>query len=100
LAITPQRRYSADEKANILTTITRAQQLCPDRSLAAILTDLGLSPATYYRWQARAREQQLADRVVVPAHIALVCDGDVCHVKRGVILKAHNSLDVQISLEH
>src|SRR5512136_1008012 len=42
LAITPSRRYSADEKANILATIARAQQLCPDRSLATILTDLGL----------------------------------------------------------
>jgi transposase InsO family protein len=54
-----------------LATITRAQQLCPERSLAAILTDLGLPPATYYRWQTRAQQQQLADRVVVPAHSAL-----------------------------
>ena len=71
MAITPSRRYSADEKANILATIARAQQLCPERSLAAILTDLGLPPATYYRWQARAQQQQLADRVVVPSHTAL-----------------------------
>ena len=51
--------------------IARAQQLCPDRSLTAILTDLGLPLATYYRWQERAQHQQLADRVVVPAHTAL-----------------------------
>jgi transposase InsO family protein len=54
-----------------LATIARAQQLCPDRSLAALLTDLGLSPATYYRWQARAQQQELADRVVMPSHTAL-----------------------------
>lgn len=71
MAITPRRRYSADEKAHLLATITRAQQLCPERSLVAILTDLGLPPATYYRWQTRAQQQQLADRVVIPAHSAL-----------------------------
>jgi transposase-like protein len=69
--MTPNRRYSADEKANLLDIIARAHQLCPERSLAAILTDLGLPPATYYRWQARAQQHQLADRVVVPAHTAL-----------------------------
>jgi transposase-like protein len=63
LAITPGRRYPADEKATLLATITRAQQLCPERSLTAILADLGLPLATYYRWQERAQRQQLADQV-------------------------------------
>ena len=54
-----------------MATIVRAQQLCPGRSLAAILTDLGLPPATYYRWQARAPQHQLADRVVMPSQTAL-----------------------------
>ena len=67
----PRRRYSADETANILATIARAQQLCPERSLTAILADLGLPPATYYRWQERAQQHQLADRVVLPSHTAL-----------------------------
>lgn len=71
MAITPDRRYSADEKVTILATIARAQQLCPDRSLTAILADLGLPLATYYRWQERAERQQLTDRVVVPSHTAL-----------------------------
>jgi putative transposase len=71
LAITPSRRYTADEKATLLATITHAQQLCPERSLAAILADLGLPSATYYRWQDRAQGQQLIDRVVVPARTAV-----------------------------
>ncbi len=72
MAITARRRYSADEKATILATITQAQQLCPERSLTAILADLGLPLATYYRWQDRAERQQLADRVVVPLHTAVL----------------------------
>ena len=54
-----------------MATIARAQQLCPERSLRAILGDLGLPRATYYRWQERAHRAQLADHVVVPAHTAL-----------------------------
>lgn len=71
MAITPERRYSTDEKATILTTIAWAQQLCPDRRLTAILADLGLPRATYYRWQPRGMSQQLADRVVVPSRTAV-----------------------------
>jgi transposase InsO family protein len=71
LAITPGRRYTADEKATIMATIARAQQLCPARRLTAILADLGLSSATFYRWQARAQRQQLADRVVTPSRPAV-----------------------------
>jgi len=54
-----------------LATLARAQQLCPARSLTAILADLGLPIATYYRWQQRARSQHLADHVVVPSHTAV-----------------------------
>ncbi len=50
-----------------MATIARAQQLCPERSLSAILSDLGLPRATYYHWQQRAQTQQLADRSVVPS---------------------------------
>lgn len=55
----------------ILAVIERAQQHCPDRSLPAILADLGLARATYYRWQRRTQTDQLADRVIVPRRTAL-----------------------------
>src|SRR6266498_2290086 len=42
LGITAERRYTAAEKATILTIVQHAQALCPERELAAILTDLGL----------------------------------------------------------
>lgn len=55
-----------------MATIARAQQLCPERSLSAILTDLGLPLATFYRWQQRALDDQLADCVMVPSHPAVL----------------------------
>jgi transposase InsO family protein len=54
-----------------LATITRAQQLCPQRNLTAILGDLGLPLATYYRWQQRDQSQQLADRIMRPSRTAV-----------------------------
>ena len=42
-----ERRYRADEKVYILDSLPRAPQLCPERSLSDILTDLGLPAATY-----------------------------------------------------
>ena len=50
----------------ILDTIHRAQQLCPNRSLNAILADLGLASATYFRWCERAATERLADRRGAP----------------------------------
>jgi transposase InsO family protein len=41
------------------------------QSVRATLRQLGLPPATYYRWQARAVAAQLADRVVVPLRQAV-----------------------------
>lgn len=69
--ITPQRRYSADEKENLLAIVARARELCPDKSLEAILSDLGLLPATYYRWREREQQERLADHIVVPHHEAI-----------------------------
>ena len=43
----------------------QAQTHCPERSLDAILADLGLPAATYFRWVKRAAAGQLPDRVVV-----------------------------------
>ena len=54
-----------------MRVVARANQLCPERSTDEILNDLGLPRATYYDWQARAAEGQLANRVVVPRRPAL-----------------------------
>jgi len=50
----------------ILETVQQAQAHCPERALKAILGDLGLPAATYFRWVERAATGDLADRVVVP----------------------------------
>ena len=55
----------------ILNTVQQAQQWCPERSLDAILADLGLPRATYFRWLDRAGAGQLTDRVVVPRRPAV-----------------------------
>ena len=49
----------------------RAQELTPGRELAAILADLGLPRATYYRWTGRQLTDDLADRVVTPQREAI-----------------------------
>lgn len=71
MAITPERRYSVEEKGIILDTTQRAQALCPERSLTDILGDLGVPVATYYRWCERAAQDRLADRVIVPRRQAV-----------------------------
>lgn len=57
-----------------------------------ILVQLGLPPATYYRWQGRAQEGCLADRVVVPhrqafpptpQEVAAVCGFGLAHTQMG-----------------
>jgi transposase InsO family protein len=69
--ITLQRRYSADEKESILDIVARARELCPDKNLEAILSDVGLPPATYHRWREREQQARLADHIVVPHHAAI-----------------------------
>lgn len=49
----------------------RAQELCPQRELAAILSDLGLPRTTYYRWKGRQLTDDLADHVVTPKREAI-----------------------------
>ena len=51
--------------------MARTRQLCPARSLAAVLHDLGLPKATYQRWCTRAQANQLSDDVVVPHRTAI-----------------------------
>jgi putative transposase len=65
-----------------LSTVALAQRHSGE-ALGTILARLGLSPATYYRWCARAAAGQLEDRIVIPprhvarptpAEVAAVCD--------------------------
>ena len=76
----------------ILDSIRRAQRLCPGRPVQAIVADLGLDPATYYRWREREAAGQLADRVVVPHRPTLpptpgevhrVCNYALAHPEMG-----------------
>src|SRR5712691_11996355 len=71
LAISPERRYTAEEKKTILGSVQHAQELCPERELAALLADLGLPRATYYRWSGRELTDDLADRIVTPQREAI-----------------------------
>ena len=82
LAVRPRRRYRAEEKELILETIRQAR-LHTGQPIKKILEKLGLSSATYYRWQARAQAERLTDEVVVPrrrvprptpAEIRAVCE--------------------------
>ncbi len=54
-----------------MESIQRAQQLCPQRSLSDILTDIGLPAATYYHWEERAALGQLSDQVCLPPRLAI-----------------------------
>lgn len=66
-----RRRYTAPEKLEILATIRRTQQHCPDRSLDAILAELGLPEPTYHRWVKRDQHHQLADHIITPKRNAI-----------------------------
>ncbi len=70
LAVGTNARHSAAHKLRLLHTLAQAKEHTgwPQRRL---LTELGLPPATYYRWLGRAQQAQLADRVVVPVRAAL-----------------------------
>ena len=72
LVIAPHRRYSAEEKTTLLATIAQTQTWCPDKTLDAILAELGLPKITYQRWTQRARQHQLTDRIVVPRRQAIL----------------------------
>src|SRR5438477_10085968 len=64
LAVGTKARHSAQHKARLLQTITQATDYTGWQK-RQLLHALGLPPATYYRWQERARTHQLSDRVVV-----------------------------------
>jgi transposase InsO family protein len=51
--------------------VQHAQQLRPERELAALLAELGLPCATYYRWTERQGTDDLADRIVTPKREAI-----------------------------
>ena len=49
----------------------QAQDYCPHRRLRDLLADLGLPPASYYRWVERASQGRLEDDRVVPKPTAV-----------------------------
>lgn len=49
----------------------RAAKARTRQSDEQVLAQLGLPAATYYRWEARAANGNLADRVIVPRHVGL-----------------------------
>jgi len=55
----------------ILDILEQAQAYCPQRPMRDLLADLGLPPATYYRWRDRAARDELTDDVVVPQRVAV-----------------------------
>jgi transposase InsO family protein len=61
----PYRRYSQHEKEVLLATIGRARE-SGTKSLAWILSELGLNRSVYYDWLGKQKMGRLADRVVVP----------------------------------
>lgn len=74
-----------------MSTVTAAQERS-GAPLSVILEQLGLAPATYYRWCERAAAGQLADRVIVPqrrvvlptpTEVAAVCDFALEHPAMG-----------------
>lgn len=75
----------------LLHTVAQAQARS-DQPTRAILAQLGLAPATYYRYQARARADALADRrspprrrgvPPTPEEIAAVCTFALSHPTMG-----------------
>lgn len=60
MAVGPHRHYAASNKQLLLDAVRNAQTVS-DVSVRSILDQLGISPATYYRWTARAEADRLAD---------------------------------------
>ncbi|MDR5703947.1 MAG: hypothetical protein QN198_10170 [Armatimonadota bacterium] len=54
----------------ILKTIEQAQEHT-GQPIRKILAQFGVAPATYYRWETRARASKLEDRCVQPHRSAL-----------------------------
>ena len=55
----------------MLVTLETAQARCPQLSRQTLCGSLGLPRPTWYRWQRRAEQEQLQDRVVTPRRTAL-----------------------------
>ncbi len=55
-----RRHYKAKEKTLILGTIERTQKNTKE-PIRQVLSQIGISPATYYRWKARSLKGQLED---------------------------------------
>lgn len=64
IGIVPYRHYGIEEKELILSSVERVRETV-GLPLEVILDQLGLSTATYYRWQHRKATGSLADRKAV-----------------------------------
>ena len=101
----PRRRHTLPEKRVLLQTIEHAQTVS-DVSARHVLNELGLSPATYYRWTARVEAGRLADdpmrraRTAVrptPTEGAAVCEFARAHTLMGYKRLAWDMVDRDIA---
>jgi transposase InsO family protein len=101
----PHRRYTAEEKRQILETVELARQRSPI-PLKSILQQIGLSRATYYRWRRRAQEQRLKDQVQspgkrvplpMPDEVTSVCTFSLRHPMMGYKRLTWRMVDVDVA---
>ena len=65
LGVASYRHYGREEKELILTSVERVHKMV-GAPVEVILPHLGISRATYYRWQQRSSTGSLADRTAIP----------------------------------
>lgn len=105
MAVGTKARYSAAEKQAILDAVRTTKERT-GQSDEQVLAQLGLPPATYYRWGDRASAGRLEDQVVVPTHPGLlptpleeraVCRYALAHPRTGYKRLAWRMVDENVA---